>query len=187
MGGAVRMNAGCYGRYMADVFAGATAVRRTGEVIELTPDDVTFAYRATDLPEDLILTEVRLTAPRGGPEALSRKMANQLAQRDATQPTKERTAGSTFRNPAGYSSTGHADDVQDLKAWKLIDGAGCRGLRLGGAQMSPKHSNFLINTGTATAADLENLGEEVRKRVYAHTGIDLVWEVIRVGESAGVK
>ena len=187
IGGAVRMNAGCYGRYMADVFAGATAVRRTGEVVELTPDDVTFAYRATDLAKDLIITEVRLTAPRGGPEALTRKMANQLAQRDATQPTKERTAGSTFRNPAGYSSTGHADDVQDLKAWKLIDGAGCRGLRLGGAQMSPKHSNFLINTGTATAADLENLGEEVRKRVYAHTGIDLVWEVIRVGESAGVK
>jgi UDP-N-acetylmuramate dehydrogenase len=109
-------------------------------------------------------------------------MEDQLAKRDATQPTKDRTAGSTFRNPAGFSSTGEADDVHDLKAWKVIDDAGMRGATRGGAQMSPKHSNFLVNTGTATAADLEGLGEEVRKRVFEHSGIELQWEIKRVGE-----
>ena len=111
-------------------------------------------------------------------------MAEQIAKRDASQPTKERSAGSTFRNPAGFSSTGRADDVHDLKAWTVIDAAGMRGARRGGAQMSEKHSNFLINTGGATAADLEGLGEEVRKRVYEHAGIELVWEIMRVGEPA---
>ena len=102
---------------------------------------------------------------------------------DATQPTKDRSAGSTFRNPAGYSSTGKADDVHDLKAWKVIDEAGLRGARRGGAQMSPKHPNFLINTGDATAADLEGLGEDVRKKVYHSQGITLEWEIMRVGEN----
>jgi UDP-N-acetylmuramate dehydrogenase len=111
-------------------------------------------------------------------------MEEQLAKRDATQPTKERSAGSTFRNPAGFSSTGRADDVHDLKAWKLIDEAGMRGARRGGAQMSEKHSNFLLNAGGATAADLEGLGEEVRKRVFQQSGIELVWEIMRVGEPA---
>ena len=106
----------------------------------------------------------------------------QLAKRDATQPTKDRTAGSTFRNPAGFSSTGREDDVHDLKAWKLIDEAGMRGARVGGAQMSEKHSNFMINTGGATAADLENLGEEVRKSVFQNSGIELHWEIMRVGD-----
>ena len=106
----------------------------------------------------------------------------QIAKRDASQPTKERSAGSTFRNPAGFSSTGRADDVQDLKAWKVIDDAGMRGAQLGGAQMSEKHSNFMINTGGATAADLEGLGEEVRKKVYENSGITLEWEIMRVGE-----
>ena len=111
-------------------------------------------------------------------------METQLAKRDETQPTKDRSAGSTFRNPAGFSSTGREDDVHDLKAWKVIDAAGMRGATRGGAQMSPKHSNFLINTGDATAADLEGLGEEVRKKVYASQGITLEWEIMRVGEFA---
>jgi UDP-N-acetylmuramate dehydrogenase len=110
-------------------------------------------------------------------------MDEQLARRDATQPVRERSAGSTFRNPAGFSSTGRDDDVHDLKAWKLIDDAGLRGVRLGGAQMSEKHPNFLINAGGATAADLEGLGEEVRKKVFAATGITLEWEIMRVGET----
>ena len=109
-------------------------------------------------------------------------MADQLAKRDATQPTKDRTAGSTFRNPAGFSSTGQADDRHDLKAWKVIDQAGLRGARLGGAQMSEKHPNFLTNTGSASAADLEQLGERVRKKVFQSSAIQLEWEVIRVGE-----
>jgi UDP-N-acetylmuramate dehydrogenase len=108
-------------------------------------------------------------------------MADQIAKRDASQPTKDRSAGSTFRNPAGYSSTGRADDSQELKAWKVIDEAGMRGATLGGAQMSQMHSNFLINIGGATAADLENLGEEVRKKVFQQRGITLEWEIMRVG------
>ena len=111
-------------------------------------------------------------------------MAEQIAKRDASQPTKDRSAGSTFRNPVGHSSTGRADDTHELKAWKVIDDAGMRGATLGGAQMSPMHSNFLINTGDATAADLEGLGEEVRKRVLQHSGISLQWEIMRVGETA---
>jgi UDP-N-acetylmuramate dehydrogenase len=109
-------------------------------------------------------------------------MEDQLAKRDATQPTKDRSAGSTFRNPAGFSSTGQADDVHDLKAWKVIQDAGMKGATRGGAQMSPKHANFLINTGGATAADLEGLGEEVRKKVYDSCGITLQWEIMRIGE-----
>ncbi|KKL79978.1 hypothetical protein LCGC14_2009430, partial [marine sediment metagenome] len=119
------------------------------------------------------------------PEALHARMEEQLAKRDETQPTKDRSAGSTFRNPAGFSSTGKADDVHDLKAWKVIDDAGMRGATVGGAQMSPKHSNFLINTGDATAHDLETLGEEVRKKVYASSGIGLEWEIMRIGEKLG--
>src|SRR5690606_40448491 len=110
-------------------------------------------------------------------------MADQLARRDASQPVKDRTAGSTFRNPAGYSSTGRADDTHDLKAWKLIQDAGMQGARIGGAQMSEKHANFLTNTGGATAQDLESLGEQVRKRVLHHSGISLEWEIMRVGET----
>ena len=111
-------------------------------------------------------------------------MADQIAKRDASQPTKDRSAGSTFRNPVGHSSTGRADDTHELKAWKVIDDAGMRGARLGGAQMSEMHSNFLINAGGATAADLEGLGEEVRKRVFQTSGITLEWEIMRVGETS---
>lgn len=114
-------------------------------------------------------------------------MAEQIAKRDASQPTKERSAGSTFRNPLGRSSTGKADDTHELKAWKVIDDAGMRGARRGGAQMSEMHSNFLINAGGATAADLEGLGEDVRKRVFQYSGITLEWEIMRVGEAAAEK
>ncbi|ASM72745.1 MULTISPECIES: UDP-N-acetylmuramate dehydrogenase [Roseobacteraceae] len=182
IGGAVRMNAGCYGSYTADAFQSARAVLRSGEVVTLTPDQMNFGYRQSDLPEGSVLVSATLRAPLDDPAALHSRMAAQLQKRDETQPTKDRSAGSTFRNPAGFSSTGQADDVHDLKAWKVIDDAGLRGATLGGAQMSPKHSNFMINTGNATAADLENLGEKVRKEVYATSGITLEWEIMRIGE-----
>ena len=184
IGGAVRMNAGCYGSYVADHFVEAQAVTRAGDVVTLTADDLKFRYRQTDLPEGWVLTRATFEGVAGDPEELAQRMDEQLAKRDATQPTKDRTAGSTFRNPAGFSSTGQADDVHDLKAWKLIDDAGMRGARVGGAQMSEKHSNFLINTGDATAEDLESLGEEVRKRVFQTSGIELHWEIMRVGEKS---
>ena len=184
IGGALRMNAGCYGSYVADHFLSAEAVLRDGARVTLTRDDIHFQYRQTDLPEGAVVTSVTFRAEPGEPAALAARMEEQLAKRDATQPTKERSAGSTFRNPAGFSSTGRADDVHDLKAWKLIDEAGMRGARRGGAQMSEKHSNFLLNAGGATAADLEGLGEEVRKRVFQESGIELVWEIMRVGEPA---
>ncbi len=187
IGGAVRMNAGCYGSYTADVFVSATAVTRAGDIVTLSAQDLNFRYRQTDLPEGWVLVEAVLQGPAGDPEGLEKRMADQLAKRDASQPTKERSAGSTFRNPAGFSSTGKADDVHDLKAWKVIDDAGMRGGSIGGAQMSEMHSNFMINTGGATAADLENLGEEVRKRVFTNSGIQLEWEIMRVGEPAPEK
>lgn len=111
-------------------------------------------------------------------------MAEQIERRDASQPTKDRTAGSTFRNPAGFSSTGRADDSHELKAWKVIEDAGLRGARLGGAVMNDKHPNFLTNSGDATAAELEGLGERVRKRVYDHSGLTLEWEIMRIGDPA---
>ena len=184
IGGAIRMNAGCYGSYMADVFVSATAVRRDGKVVTLRAQDLDFSYRHSALPDDVVITQAVLKAPRGEPEALAAKMEAALAARAASQPVNDRSCGSTFRNPAGYSSTGRADDVHDLKAWKLIDDAGLRGARLGGAQMSEMHPNFLVNTGNATAAELEQLGELVRKKVYQQTGIQLEWEIRRVGEAA---
>ena len=182
LGGAVRMNAGCYGSYVADVFVSARAVTRDGRVITLTAKDLNFAYRQTDLASDTVIFEVTLRGAKADPDALHARMDEQLAKRDATQPTKDRSAGSTFRNPAGFSSTGRVDDVHDLKAWKVIEDAGLRGHRRGGAQMSEKHANFMINTGDATAADLEGLGEDVRKKVYDSSGITLEWEIMRVGE-----
>ena len=182
IGGAVRMNAGCYGSYTADVFVEATAVLRSGEITTITADDLKFQYRQTELPEGAVIVSVVLEGPMGDPATLHARMEDQLAKRDASQPTKDRSAGSTFRNPAGFSSTGQADDVHDLKAWKVIDDAGMRGARRGGAQMSEMHSNFMINTGQATAADLEGLGEEVRKKVYDSSGLTLEWEIMRVGE-----
>ncbi|KGJ08781.1 UDP-N-acetylmuramate dehydrogenase [Paracoccus sphaerophysae] len=184
IGGAIRMNAGCYGAYVADHLVEVEAVARDGAILTLTPDELQFDYRHSHLPEGWVLTRATFRADRGEPDALLAKIEDQLARRDASQPTRDRTAGSTFRNPAGFSSTGRADDVHDLKAWKLIEDAGLRGHRLGGAQMSDKHPNFLINTGDATAADLENLGELVRDRVRANSGHELTWEVIRIGDPA---
>ncbi|MCF3972375.1 UDP-N-acetylmuramate dehydrogenase [Paracoccus salsus] len=182
IGGAVRMNAGCYGSYVSDHLVEARAVTRDGRRITLTPQDLNFAYRHSDLPDGCIITEAVFRAERGDPDALHLKMAQQLARRDDTQPTRDRSAGSTFRNPAGHSSTGREDDSHDLKAWSLIDRAGLRGHSWGSAQMSEKHPNFLVNTGGATATELEELGELVRRRVLEDSGHDLQWEVIRVGE-----
>ncbi len=184
IGGAVRMNAGCYGAYVADHFDHARAITRAGEMVRLGPGDLAFGYRESALPEGWVLVEATFRPPAGDAEALAARMEAQIARRDATQPTRERSAGSTFRNPAGYSSTGRADDSHALKAWKLIDDAGLRGFRLGGAKMSEKHPNFLINTGGATARELEELGELVRKRVYQTSAIRLEWEIMRVGEPA---
>lgn len=184
IGGAVRMNAGCYGTYVADHLVEVQAVTRDGRQITIGADDLHLAYRHSELPEGWVLTRAIFRAERGDPAALIAKMDDQLARRDASQPTKERTAGSTFRNPAGFSSTGLADDTHELKAWSLIDAAGLRGHRLGGAQMSEKHPNFLLNAGGATAAELEHLGEYVREKVRESSGHDLQWEVIRIGDAA---
>ncbi len=184
IGGAVKMNAGCYGVYMADVFVSASGITREGKAITLNADQLGFSYRSSTVPAGVIITSVTMKAPTGEPDVLEAKMQNALDAREKSQPTKERSCGSTFRNPAGFSSTGKADDVHDLKAWKVIDDAGLRGARVGGAQMSEMHSNFMINTGDATAADLEQLGEEVRKKVYENAQIQLEWEIMRVGEFA---
>lgn len=185
IGGAVRMNAGCYGAYMADVLAAVTYVQRDGTVVTVAPDALNLSYRNSVLPDGAVIVSARMAPPKGDADALAARMAEQLQKRDDTQPTKDRTAGSTFRNPAGFSSTGRADDVHDLKAWKVIDNADMRGATIGGAVMNTKHSNFLTNAGGATAADLEDLGEAVRKKVYATQGIDLQWEIMRVGRRTG--
>ena len=182
IGGAVRMNAGCYGAYVADHLVSVRAVARDGAVHDLTAADLRLAYRPSEIPEGWVLTEARFRAEAGDPAELAARMEDQLARRDASQPTRERSAGSTFRNPAGFSSTGRADDSHELKAWSLIDAAGLRGHRLGGAQMSEKHPNFLLNADGATAAELEALGELVRQRVRETSGHDLQWEVIRIGQ-----
>jgi len=184
IGGAVTMNAGCYGSYVADHLIEVDVILRDGRRQTLSAASLSLAYRSSDLPEGAVVVSALFQGASADPDVLGARMADQLAKRDATQPTKDRSAGSTFRNPAGFSSTGKADDVHDLKAWKVIDDAGLRGFSIGGAQMSEKHPNFMINTGTATAADLEKLGEEVRKRVFQNAGIRLEWEIKRVGEPA---
>ncbi len=185
IGGAVRMNAGCYGTYVADRFVSAEAILRNGDRVVLGREALAFGYRETFLPEGAVIVSATFRAPAGDPSALEALMVEQVARRDASQPVKERTAGSTFRNPSGASSTGRADDSHEMKAWKLIDDAGMRGARRGGAEMSPKHANFLVNTGGANAADLEGLGEEVRNRVFQSSGLWLEWEIMRVGKPAG--
>ena len=184
IGGAVRMNAGCYGHYVADFLQEIRILTRDGNTQTLPASALNLRYRQSDLPQGAIILSASFRAPHGDPAALAARMQDQIAKRDATQPTRDRSAGSTFRNPLGRSSTGQADDTHELKAWKVIEEAGMRGATLGGAQMSPKHANFLINTGTATAADLEDLGEEVRKKVFQIRGITLEWEIMRVGERA---
>ncbi|WP_432255903.1 UDP-N-acetylmuramate dehydrogenase [Limimaricola sp. AA108-03] len=182
IGGAVRMNAGCYGAYVADVLREVSVIHRDGRTEVLPAKALELGYRSSSLPEGAVIVEAVFDAGPGEAAALEARMDEQIAKRDASQPTKDRTAGSTFRNPAGFSSTGRADDSHELKAWKVIDEAGLRGARLGGAVMNEKHPNFLTNAGEATAAELEALGEKVRKRVYEHSGLTLEWEIMRVGQ-----
>ncbi len=184
VGGAVKMNAGCYGVYVADVCESIDIVTRFGTFQTLSGAEAQFTYRHSNLPEGAIIVAATLKGTPGDPAKIAQKMELALEKRAATQPVKDRSCGSTFRNPAGFSSTGKADDVHDLKAWKLIEDAGMKGATLGGAQMSPMHANFLVNTGDATSADLENLGELVRKKVYESSGITLEWEILREGDPA---
>ena len=173
VGGAVAMNAGAYGGEMAQVLDWAEVVTRTGEQRRLLGPQLAFAYRHCALPAGAVVTRVRLRATSGAAALIAGRMAEIKATREASQPVRARTGGSTFRNPDG------------MKAWELIDAAGCRGLTRGGAMISEKHCNFLINTGDATAADIEGLGEEVRRRVLAATGVMLAWEIRRIGVPAG--
>ncbi|MGE0416761.1 MAG: UDP-N-acetylmuramate dehydrogenase [Acetobacteraceae bacterium] len=173
VGGAVAMNAGAYGGEIADVLTWADIVTRTGETRRMYLPELGFAYRHASLPAGAIVVRARFQAMHGAPAIIASRMAEIRTMRDASQPVRARTGGSTFRNPPGQ------------KAWELIDAAGCRGLRRGGAQVSEKHCNFLINTGGATAADIEGLGEEVRRRVLAATGVTLAWEIRRIGIPAG--
>ncbi|MAN01415.1 MAG: UDP-N-acetylenolpyruvoylglucosamine reductase [Rhodobacteraceae bacterium] len=182
IGGALKMNAGCYGKYISDYFVSAKAVNRSGEVVTLEKTDVLFSYRNTDLSADLVVVSVTFAPPSGEVAALYEKMRIQKEKRDSEQPTKEITAGSTFRNPCGFSSSGHINEDHEFKAWKVIEDAGLRGFQMGAAKMHEKHPNFLTNTGGATASELEEFGELVRKRVFKNSGIDLKWEIIRVGD-----
>ncbi len=172
IGGAFRMNAGAYGAEMKDVTRHATALDRRGTVHRLELADLLLSYRHCGLPEDWIFTSAVLCGRPGDRTAILARMAEIARERESSQPVHARTGGSTFANPPGH------------KAWELIDRAGCRGLKIGGAQVSEQHCNFLINTGTATAADLETLGETVRSRVFDRFGIELRWEIRRVGIAA---
>jgi UDP-N-acetylmuramate dehydrogenase len=174
IGGALTMNAGCYGRETKDVLAEATVVTRRGERVTIPASEFGFTYRHNALPPDLIFLDATFQGTRDDPAAITARMAEITAQREATQPIREKTGGSTFKNP-------RAPDGEKLSAWMLVDEAGMRGHKRGGAQVSGKHANFLINTGEATAADIEGLGEEVRAAVKAKHGIELEWEIKRVG------
>ncbi|HET6610097.1 MAG TPA: UDP-N-acetylmuramate dehydrogenase [Rhodopila sp.] len=177
IGGAVAMNAGAYGGDIAGVLAWVEVVTRKGEQRRLGVEELAFAYRHSALLPGAVVTRVHLRAQAGDRALIAHRMANIRSAREATQPVRARTGGSTFRNPEPGTSS--------MKAWELIDAAGCRGLLRGGAQVSKKHCNFLINTGTATASDIEGLGEEVRRRVLATTGVRLEWEIKRIGLPAG--
>lgn len=173
IGGALRMNAGAYGGETKDRLISARAVDRNGEVHELTNADFGFSYRHSSVPADFIFTEATFEAAPGDRDVILAAMDEITEKREATQPVKSRTGGSTFKNPTGE------------KSWQLIDAAGGRGLTVGGAQMSELHCNFMLNLGDATADDLERLGETVRGRVRANSGVDLEWEIKRVGRPAG--
>lgn len=171
IGGAIAMNAGAYGREIVDVLDWAEIATPQG-LVRLDAAGLALSYRHATLPARGVVTRVRLRATPGDSAAIAARMAEIRNAREATQPVRARTGGSTFRNPEGH------------KAWALIDAAGCRGLTRGGAQVSEKHCNFLLNTGGATAADLEGLGEEVRARVLAQSGVELHWEIKRMGVPA---
>ena len=169
IGGALRMNGGAYGRETKDALVEARAVDRAGHIHVLGNAEMGFAYRHCTAPADYIFTRATFRGKRGDPAAIAAEMEKITESREATQPIKSRTGGSTFKNPHGR------------KAWQLIDAAGCRGLKVGGAQVSEMHTNFLLNLGDATAADIETLGETVRKRVKDNSGVDLEWEIKRIG------
>jgi UDP-N-acetylmuramate dehydrogenase len=168
-GGAVRMNAGAYGREVADILIEAILVLRDGRIETWPAERFGYTYRHSDVPLGAVVVECLFQGAPGDPAAIGAEMDRIAAEREASQPLRSRTGGSTFKNPPG------------TKAWKLIDSAGCRGLRIGDAQVSEKHCNFLLNLGNASAADIEALGEEVRRRVATDSGIRLEWEIQRVG------
>jgi UDP-N-acetylmuramate dehydrogenase len=171
IGGALRMNGGAYGGETKDVLVEAAGVTRTGERVTLANPDMGFSYRHSAVPDDVIFTQASFEGQPGDPATIQAEMNAITEARSSTQPVNTRTGGSTFKNPPGH------------KAWQVIDAAGCRGLRVGAAQVSELHCNFLINHGGASAADIEALGEEVRRRVREHSGVELEWEIKRVGVS----
>ena len=169
IGGAVKMNAGAYGSEIVDVIESAVLVTRAGEVLTVSGEALGLSYRHSELPEGAIVVEATLRGQPDQVELIAARMRDIQTRRAETQPIRARTGGSTFANPPG------------AKAWELIDRAGCRGLTMGGAQVSEQHCNFLINTGSASASDIEALGEEVRRRVHKDSGIELTWEIMRIG------
>lgn len=175
VGGFVRMNGGAYGREVRDILVSAQVVTRDGRIETRDADALAFTYRHSALSDGEIVVSADFTGTPGEPVAIQAEMDRIAAAREASQPLRSKTGGSTFKNPTGKNPDGS-------KAWELVDRAGCRGLIRGGAQVSEKHTNFLINTGNATSAEIEALGEDVRARVLAATGISLEWEIRRVGE-----
>jgi UDP-N-acetylmuramate dehydrogenase len=171
VGGFVRMNGGAYGGEVKDILVDCDVVLRSGELRTLPAADLHYTYRHSELPEGAIVVAARFRGRPGEPASIQAEMDRISASREASQPLRSKTGGSTFKNPEGY------------KAWELVDRAGCRGLVVGGAQVSEKHTNFLINTGSATSADIEGLGDEVRRRVKANSGVELEWEIQRVGKA----
>ena len=169
VGGFVRMNGGAYGREVKDILIEAEVVLRSGEVRILTNADLGYSYRHSRLPEQAVVVSATFRGEAGKPAAIQAEMDRIAASREESQPLRSRTGGSTFKNPLPQ------------KAWQVIDAAGCRGLTLGGAQVSEKHCNFLLNLGSATSTDIERLGEEVRRLVREHSGVELEWEIQRVG------
>jgi UDP-N-acetylmuramate dehydrogenase len=174
VGGFVRMNGGAYGGEVKDILVDCDVVLRSGELVTLPVGDLGYTYRHSELPEGAIVVAARFRGMPGEPQAIQTEMDRISASREASQPLRSKTGGSTFKNPAPELSGGH-------KAWQLVDAAGCRGFALGGAQVSEKHTNFLINTGNATSTEIEDLGDEVRRRVKEQSGVDLEWEIQRVG------
>lgn len=172
VGGAVRMNAGAYGREVNDILISCDVLLRSGEARTIVGADIGYSYRHSELPEGSIVIAATFQGTPGNRAAIGAEMDRIAAEREASQPLRSKTGGSTFKNPDGH------------KAWALVDAAGCRGLTIGDAQVSEKHTNFLLNLGNATSADIEALGEEVRTRVKAQSGIDLQWEIQRVGAFA---
>lgn len=169
LGGAIAMNAGCYGSEIKDILLWVEGVDYQGKIQRFSKDEITFSYRTTQLPSPLIVTRIALEGVKVNQSLILKKMEEIQNNRIESQPTRGRTGGSTFKNPPNFS------------AWKLIDEAGCRGLQIGDAQMSEKHCNFMLNLGKASAEDLESLGETVRERVFQNSGIDLQWEILRIG------